>query len=91
MGAGEPIQRVVTLGHENGLHLTPIQLLVRKSTDFESDISIKFDGKVASAKSALELMVLGPTKGALLDVEAKGVDAEEAIQVVSSILEGREG
>lgn len=88
MGEGDPIQRVVTLRHENGLHLTPIQLLVKKSTNFESDVFITFDGKTASTKSALELMVLGPTKGAQLDVEARGADAEQAIQAISSILEG---
>lgn len=90
MEESDPIQRQVTLGHVNGLHLTPIQRLVQRASQFQADVQISFDGKSASAQSAMELMVLGATHGAMLTLEASGPDSDEAILAVSRILEGLE-
>ncbi len=87
MGADEPTRCRVTLAHRNGLHLSPITMLVKQASQFTSDIKISFNGKVASAKSALELMLLGATHGAELTIEAEGSDAGAAITAVSHILE----
>ncbi len=87
MGADGPTRRQVTLAHRNGLHLPPITLLVKQASQFAADIRISFDGKVASAKSAMELMLLGATHGSELTVEAEGADADPAIYAVSRILE----
>ena len=83
------LSRSVVLGHENGLHLTPITALVQCTTQFEAEVTLSFNGKSASAKSAVELMLLGATHGSLIAVEAEGVDAEQAIDATSEILEAR--
>ncbi|MEQ9411539.1 MAG: HPr family phosphocarrier protein [Fuerstiella sp.] len=89
MGADEPTRRRVTLAHKNGLHLSPITELVKKASQFASEVRICFDGKEASAKSAVELMLLGATHGAELTIEASGADADPAVRAVSEILETR--
>lgn len=87
MGNGDPIRGLVTLGHKNGLHLTPITALVQQTSKLNADVSISFNGKVASAGSAVELMLLGATHGAQLDVEASGEQAEQALAAVRCVLE----
>ena len=86
MDQSETLQRSVKLAHRNGLHIRPIQQLVRAVSDYEADVRISFAGKVANAKSAMDLLVLGATFGAELDVEASGVDADSALEKVDEVL-----
>ncbi|MEZ6060082.1 MAG: HPr family phosphocarrier protein [Planctomycetaceae bacterium] len=81
-------RRSVTLGIKNGLHLSPISRLVQAASQCSSAIRIRFDDKVADAKSVYDLMLLGATHGAPLEIEADGDDAEIAIAVVAAILDG---
>ena len=88
METTQPLERRVILAHKNGLHLTPITKLVKQTSDFNCDVTLSFDGKTASVKSAVELMLLGATEGAELVVRASGADdAESAIVCVAAILE----
>lgn len=80
------IRRTVKLAHRNGLHLTPIQQLVKAVSGYSSAVKIHFDGKSANASSAMDLMLLGATFGANLDVEATGEDAESALAAAESVL-----
>ncbi|MEZ6131620.1 MAG: HPr family phosphocarrier protein [Planctomycetaceae bacterium] len=86
MEQSETSRRQVKLAYRNGLHLTPIQLLVKSISPFMADVRIHFDGRVASAKSAMDLMLLGATFGAELMVEANGSDADGAVAKVAEIL-----
>lgn len=86
MNQSETSQRIVKLAHPNGLHIRPIQLLVRAMSEYDADVRISFDGKVANAKSAMDLMVLGATFGSSLNVEASGAGADSALEEVHQIL-----
>ena len=86
MSESGTLQRQVRLAHPNGLHLRPIQLLVQAMSGYTADVNIRFDGKVASAKSTMDLMLLGASSGAELNVEANGNDAESAVDEVVRIL-----
>ncbi len=87
MSADEPNRRQITLACPNGLHLSPITTLVKEVSPLNADVKISFDGKSASAKSAMELMLLGAPQGAKLALEATGSDASAALDAVSRILE----
>ena len=87
MSESEISRQRATLAHRNGLHLSPIQQVVRTASQYSAQVRIHFDSKVADAKSAVELMLLGATHGALLEIEGLGSDAADAIQAVASILE----
>jgi len=86
MSADEPHRRQIKLACPNGLHLSPITTLVKEVSPLDADVSISFDGKSASAKSAMELMLLGAPQGAELTLEATGSDADAALDAVSRIL-----
>jgi phosphotransferase system HPr (HPr) family protein len=86
MSSDEPTRRQITLACPNGLHLSPITTLVKEVSPLNAGVKISFDGKSASAKSALELMLLGAPHGAELSLEATGDDAVAALDTVSRIL-----
>ncbi len=79
-------RRTVKLAHRNGLHLTPIQQLVKAVSGYSSAVKLHFDGKSANAGSAMDLMLLGATFGANLELEATGDDAEAALAAAESVL-----
>ena len=87
MGDVETSRRLAVLSHQNGLHLTPIQQVVRAASEFSADIKIHFNDKVADAKSAMELMLLGATQGSQLAVEGVGPNAQDAVEAVARVLE----
>ena len=86
MSTDEPIRRQITLACPNGLHLSPITTLVKEVSPLNANVKISFDGKSASAESALELMLLGAPHGAKLTLEATGGDAVAALDAVTGIL-----
>lgn len=86
MADDSTIRKEVELAYRNGLHLTPIQMLVKQSSGFESDIRVLFNGKTANAKSAMDLLLLGATFGSLMTIEATGADADLAAEAAASVL-----
>ena len=87
MGEADTSRRLAVLSHPNGLHLTPIQQVVRAASGFSADVSVQFNDKAADAKSAMELMLLGATQGANLAIEGTGPDADDAVEAVARVLE----
>lgn len=85
MGEGEPVRRTVTLKVKQGLHLTPISVLVRHAGKYESRISLSFDGRTADARSVYDLMLLAAPCGAILTVETEGPDAAAAADEVEQL------
>lgn len=86
MADDSTIRKEVELAYRNGLHLTPIQMLVKQSSGFESDIRVLFNGKTANAKSAMDLLLLGATFGSLMTIEATGADAALAAEAAARVL-----
>lgn len=80
------IRKEVELAYRNGLHLTPIQMLVKQSNGFKSDVRVLFNGKTANAKSAMDLLLLGATFGSTMTIEATGCDAVLAAEAAAQVL-----
>ena len=81
----EVVTEQVTLTVAHGLHLTPISRIVSLALGFESTITISFDGKAADARSAFDLMLLAAPFGARLTLEAKGSDAQQALNSLADL------
>lgn len=88
MSEADLATRQVTLTVSHGLHLTPISQLVSKANCFSSSITLSFDGKSADAKSVYDLMLLAAPFGARLTLEARGSDAQNAVDSLSKLFEG---
>ena len=87
MEAVDKVCRQVRVIPEDGLHLRPLQLLVRKALTFSSTITLTFDGRRADVKSAFDLMLLAAPTGALLSLETSGPDAAAAADAISELFQ----
>ena len=87
MDAEDVVCRQVRVTPEDGLHLRPLQLLVRKALTFSSTITLTFDGRRADVKSAFDLMLLAAPTGAILSLETSGSDATAAADAISELFE----
>jgi phosphocarrier protein len=77
--------------NKSGLHLRASARLVRVANDFECSIAVKSKGRVASAKSLLNLLALAIPHGTELEIEAEGKDADQALQAIRQLAQTRFG
>ena len=63
---------------EVGIHGRPAGVLVKKCTEFKSNITIACKGKSADAKRIMGVMSLGAKKGDTVEVTIEGEDEAAA-------------
>ncbi len=73
---------------ELGIHARPAGLLVKKASQFKSNITITKEGKSADAKKIFALMGLGGKRGDTITIQITGEDESEALIAVKEFIEG---
>ncbi len=81
------VERVVTVLNPQGIHMRPADQLSRTAGQFESHIEIEKDGQSIDCKSIMSLLTLGAGQGTRLHIRASGVDAEQAVEVLSELFD----
>lgn len=84
------VEREVTVVPEEGLHARPAAEFVKKAKSYSSVIKVIKDGKVANAKSSLNLMSLGAKQGDELTIRAEGTDEEAAAEALLELISQEE-
>ena len=79
--------REITILNELGLHARPAAEFARRARAFRSEVWIIRDGKRYSAASLIEILRANLDEGATAMLEAKGRDAEAAVERLSRLLE----
>jgi len=74
-----------------GLHARAATKLVQLASQFPCEIVISRAGQSANAKSVMGVLLLCGSKGTVLDLEAKGPDAEEAVRSIGQLIGNRFG
>lgn len=77
---------------DDSLHLRPMQVLVEKAGVFQAKLTLTRGGKLADAKSILDIMMLAAETGPLM-LKADGPDAAKATKILAALLKkelGRE-
>jgi len=82
-------KRLFEIRNRLGMHARAAALLVQTVKDFDAEITVSKDGKDANGKSILELMMLAAGRGSLIEVLAKGPDAEAALEAIEKLIESR--
>jgi phosphotransferase system HPr (HPr) family protein len=82
------MERTVTIGSKSGLHARPAAVFVQHAKEFRSQITVAKNDKTANAKSILSVLTLGAEQGDQVLLTANGEDAEQAIDKLSTLLEG---
>ncbi len=70
-----------------GLHARPAGLLVKEAMAFQSNITIRGNGKSADAKRLLSLMALGIKQGMEIECVIEGEDEEAAYDKLQKFFE----
>ena len=74
-----------------GLHARAATKLVQLATRFPCEIVISRAGQAANAKSVMGVLLLCGSKGTELDIEATGERAEQAVDEIGRLIDGRFG
>jgi phosphocarrier protein HPr len=74
-----------------GLHARAATKLVQLASRFACDISIARDGQKANAKSVMGVLLLCGAKGTVVEIEADGDRAEEAVSALGELIASRFG
>ncbi len=68
-----------------GLHARPASMLVQVASRFDSDITLSRDDTKVNAKSIMGVMLLAAEKGTVVEIEAAGDDAREAVIAIKEL------
>lgn len=74
-----------------GLHARAATKLVQLASRFPCDIVLSRAGQAANAKSVMGVLLLCGSKGTLLDIEATGEQAHEAVSEIGRLIADRFG
>ncbi|MDB5293323.1 MAG: ptsH [Phycisphaerales bacterium] len=77
-----------------GLHARPAMQFVDVANQFKSQIKVYKGGEEpgeADGKSVMQMIILAATEGTPMRIEAHGEDAEQAVQTLVELVEGKFG
>jgi phosphocarrier protein HPr len=77
----------VTVNLEEGLHLRPYSLIAQAVRDLDCDVRISNGDFTVDAVNVLDLMTLNANHGTVLQLEATGVEAAEAVACLIRMFE----
>lgn len=84
-----PLSEVnVALPPAVALHARPAANFVKTAMRFRSRVTVGVNGKVADAKSILAVLALGATGGTMLELNAEGEDAPDALDALAACVSG---
>ncbi len=81
--------RRLVIVHERGLHARAAAKFVGVLNNFQAEIEVEKDGVRVSGRSIMGLMMLAAAPGTVIDVEACGCDAPEALAALALLVENR--
>ena len=77
----------VTVKLEEGLHLRPYSLIAQAVRDLDCDVRISNGEFTVDAVNVLDLMTLNANHGTVLQLEATGVEAAQAVACLIRMFE----
>jgi phosphocarrier protein len=87
-----PMQiRLIELTNRLGLHARACAKIVRVASQFRCNISLVWNGRCASARSIMAVMLLAASVGATIRVETSGPDEAEAMTAMVELIAGQFG
>lgn len=81
------LSKTIVVQNQVGLHARPATFFIQKSNEFKSSIWIEKEGRKVNAKSLLGVLSLGITKGTTIQIIADGVDEEEALNALETLID----
>ena len=85
-GHADEIATVVRVTNPAGLHARPATIVVDRLRPLDAEIAIEANGRRANARSITALLGLGAAVGGEVRVVGRGADAQQAVDVVVTVL-----
>jgi phosphotransferase system HPr (HPr) family protein len=82
-------RRQVQVMNSLGLHMRPANKFVELALKFQAEIRVYYNGNEYNGKSILDLTSLAAERGTLLDLEARGPDADAAVESLAGLVSAR--
>ena len=82
------VERSVEVKNPLGLNLGAAAALAGMANKYTSQIMIGLGKNQVSAKSIVQLLILGAGLGSKLELRAEGSDADEAVTAIQALFEG---
>jgi phosphocarrier protein len=86
-----PIRGRFEVKNKLGLHARAATKLVQLASRYPCEIVVSRAGQTANAKSVMGVLLLCGSKGSLLDIEATGDLAQEAVTEIGRLIDDRFG
>ena len=82
------VEKIFVVKNKLGLHARPAAMLVQTAGKFKSQVKIIKDGQVVDGKSIMGLMTLAAAAGTNLKITIDGPDEQEAMDAMTSLIDG---
>ena len=80
-----------TVRNRLGLHARAASQLVKLASRFPCEVTVSRDEQTANAKSVMGMLLLCGTQGTVLEIEATGERAQEAVAEIGALIDNRFG
>ena len=85
------VSKKFTINNELGLHMRPASLLSQMAAKYQSNITVKYNGKDFNCKSVMLLMTALIKKGSEIELVCDGPDEAEALEALSAFIDSGMG
>jgi phosphocarrier protein len=85
------VSKEFTINNELGLHMRPASLLSQMAANYQSNITVKHNGKDFNAKSVMLLMTALIKCGSQIEVVCDGPDEEAALAEITAFIDSGMG
>ena len=85
------VSREVLIENIRGLHARASAKFVNLASELDATVEVEKDGNRVCGTSIMGLMMLGAAKGDSIVIHASGMHAENALQQLIALVEGRFG
>lgn len=79
-------RREVTIVNRRGLHARAAAKFAKLAGEFDADLTVAKDGVEVSGLSIMGLMMLAATPGTVIEVKARGAQAEKAVEAIAALV-----
>jgi phosphocarrier protein len=84
---GGALKRTLMIVNPRGLHARASRKLAELALTFDAQVVVRREDGEADATSLMDLMMLGAGIGSEIDVEARGLQAAEAMAAIAALVE----
>lgn len=90
-GDAPTLRRELLIINRRGLHARASAKFVKCAERFQADVTVTRAGETVGGRSIMGLLTLGAAPGSTILVTATGVDAQDAMEAIATLIADRFG